>query len=274
VDSRPIGIFDSGLGGLTVVRAVRRVLPRERIVYFGDTARIPYGNKSPQTVIRFSRQIARFLKGRHVKFLVVACNTASSWALGALRRGSDIPVLGVIEPGAHAAVEITRNGRIGVIGTEGTVASGAYPRAIRALRPGMRVFQKACPLFVPLVEEGRVSGPVTDRVADEYLRPLLRERIDTLVLGCTHYPLLKRVLQRRAGRGVRIIDSAEETARVLKWSLEQIGVLSGARGGERYYVSDLSGKFKEHAQRFLGRPIRSVTKVSIEGSSTSSRASS
>jgi glutamate racemase len=264
LDPRPIGIFDSGLGGLTVARAVRQALPRERIVYFGDTARIPYGNKSPQTVIRFSRQIARFLGRQRVKFLVVACNTASSWALESLRREAGVPVLGVIEPGAHAAVEVTRNGRIGIIGTEGTVASGAYPRAVRSLRPGARVRMQACPLFVPLVEEGKVSGPVTDLVAREYLRPLLRDRIDTLVLGCTHYPLLKAALQRLVGRHVRIIDSAEETARVLKWSLEQMSLLSKGRGGERFYVSDLSAKFRDHAQRFLGRPIRRVTRVSIE----------
>lgn len=264
MDPRPIGIFDSGLGGLTVARAIRAALPRERIVYFGDTARIPYGNKSPQTIVRFSLQITRFLKRQRIKFLVVACNTASSWAIDVLRRKAGIPVLGVIEPGAHAAVEVTRNGRIGVIGTEGTVASGAYPRAIRSLRPAARVRQKPCPLFVPLVEEGRISGPVTDLVVREYLKPLLRDRIDTLVLGCTHYPLLKRTLKRQAGPSVRIIDSAEETARVLKWSLEQMGLLSRGRGGERFFVSDLSRKFREHAQRFLGRSIPRVTKVDIE----------
>ncbi len=261
---RPIGIFDSGLGGLTVAQAIRRSLPREKIVYFGDTARIPYGTKSPATVIQFSRQIARFLRKRKVKFLVVACNTASAWALDTLRRESGVPVLGVIEPGAHAAVEVTRNGNIGVIGTEGTVASGAYTRAIRALRPGTRVSVKACPLFVPLVEEGKLVGPVTRLIAAEYLAPLLKNRIDTLVLGCTHYPLLKKTLQRQAGKKVRIIDSAEETARVLKWSLEQMHLLSGGKGGERFFVSDLSRKFKEHAQRFLGRPIRKVTRVAIE----------
>jgi glutamate racemase len=264
LNSRPIGIFDSGLGGLTVVRAVRKALPNEKIVYFGDTARIPYGNKSPSTVMRYSRQIQRFLGKSRIKFLVVACNTASAWALQSLRREAGVPVLGVIEPGAHAAVEVSRNGRIGVIGTEGTIASGAYSRAILALRPGARIHMKACPLFVPLVEEGKVSGPLTRLAVREYLSPLLKGGIDTLVLGCTHYPLLKKALQNQAGSAVRIIDSADETARVLKWSLEQMGLVSRGAGGERFFVSDMTRKFRDHAQRFLGRSIRKVKQVDIE----------
>jgi glutamate racemase len=263
---QPIGIFDSGLGGLTVVKAIQKELPREKLVYFGDTARIPYGTKSPDTIIRYARQIIRFfLKEKKVKCVVVACNTSSAWALETVRREFHIPILGVIEPGAYAAVSATRNGRIGVIGTEGTVASGAYVRAIHQIFPRARVFPKACPLFVPLVEEGKLTGPVTEAVAEEYLKPLLKARIDTLVLGCTHYPLLKKTLSKIVGPGVRIVDSAEETAKSLHWNFELHDIPLSGKGGGQYYVSDLSRKFKEQAQRFLGRHISKVQKVFIEG---------
>ncbi len=262
---RPVGIFDSGLGGLTVVKAIQRQLPGEKLVYFGDTARIPYGSKSKDTIIHYTRQIIRFLvKRERVKVLVVACNTSSAWALKEVRREFDIPILGVINPGAQAAVEVTRNGRIGVIGTEGTIYSGAYPDAIHALNSGIRVFTQPCPLFVPLVEEGRLSGSVTETVAGEYLRPLLRSAVDTLLLGCTHYPLLKPVLKKIAGNKVRIVDSAEETAINLRLNLESYGGVASGRGSSKFYVSDLSRKFKEHAQRFLGRPIAKVEKIFIE----------
>lgn len=263
--SRPIGIFDSGLGGLTVVKAIQKELPKEKLVYFGDTARIPYGTKSPDTIVRYARQIIRFFrKTQKVKCVVVACNTSSAWALETVRKEFSIPILGVIEPGAYAAVEVTRNGRIGIIGTEGTIASGAYVRAIRHLMPKARVFSKACPLFVPLVEEGKLTGPLTEAVAREYLRPLLKARIDTLVLGCTHYPLLKRTLSKVAGPKVKIVDSAEETARSLHRNLEMYGVEMNGHGGGKYFVSDLSRKFKEQAQRFLGRHIPKVEKIFIE----------
>lgn len=262
---RPIGIFDSGLGGLTVVKAIRKELPKERIAYFGDTARIPYGTKSPDTIIRYSRQIIRFLiKREKVKGVVVACNTSSAWALEDLRREFHIPILGVIEPGAYAAVEATRNGRIGVIGTEGTIHSGAYPKAIHALMPRARVLGRPCPLFVPLVEEGKISGPVAVSVVREYLKPLLKARVDTLLLGCTHYPLLKRTIAKVAGKKVRIVDSAEETARSLHRNLEMHGIELSGRGGSSFYVSDLSRKFKDHAQRFLGSHISRVEKIFIE----------
>jgi glutamate racemase len=262
---RPIGIFDSGLGGLTVVKAVQRELPKERLIYFGDTARIPYGTKSPDTIIRYARQIIRFFRriGR-VKCVVVACNTSSAWALEAVRREFPIPILGVIEPGADAALEATRNGRIGVIGTEGTIASGAYARTLHRLRPGVEVYSRACPLFVPLVEEGKLTGPIPEAVAREYLAPLLKKRIDTLVLGCTHYPLLKKTLARVAGGRVRIVDSAEETARSLRRNLESHGIELSGRGGGTFYVSDFSRRFREQAQRFLGRNIPRVRKVLIE----------
>jgi len=265
VKSRPIGVFDSGLGGLTVVKAIRKELPREKLAYFGDTARIPYGTKAPETILRYSRQIVRFLlKKEKVKAVVVACNTSSAWALKTLRREFDIPILGVIEPGAYAAVEVTRNGKIGVIGTEGTIYSKAYPEAIHALNPKIKVAAQACPLFVPLVEEGKLTGPLAEEVVREYLRPVLRAGVDTLLLGCTHYPLLRKTLAKVAGPKVRIVDSAEETARSLHRNLESHGIELAGHGGGSYYVSDLSRKFKEHAQRFLGRTIPKVERVFIE----------
>ncbi len=261
----PIGVFDSGLGGLTVVKAIREELPKEKLVYFGDTARIPYGNKSPDTIIRYARQIIRFfLKKEKVKCVVVACNTSSAWALETVQREFSIPILGVIEPGAVAAISATRNGRIGVIGTEGTIASGAYEKAIHQIFPAAKVFSKACPLFVPLVEEGKLTGPVTEAIAKEYLRPLLQARIDTLVLGCTHYPLLKKTLAKIAGKRVRIVDSADETAKSLHRNLELHGIPVSGKSGGKYLVSDLSRKFKEQAQRFLGRNIGKVEKVFVE----------
>ncbi len=263
--NHPIGVFDSGLGGLTVVKAIQKELPGEKLIYFGDTARIPYGTKSPETIVRYARQVIRFFrKEKKVKCVVVACNTSSAWALETARREFPIPILGVIEPGAYAAVSVTRNGRIGVIGTEGTVASGAYVRAIHKIFPKAKVYSKACPLFVPLAEEGKLKGPVTEAVAREYLQPLLKAKIDTLVLGCTHYPLLKKVLARVAGKKVKIVDSAEETAKSLHHDLEMHGVPMNGQGGCQYYVSDLSSKFKEQAQRFLGRTIPKVEKIFVE----------
>ncbi|MGH7738943.1 MAG: glutamate racemase [bacterium] len=263
--SKPIGVFDSGLGGLTVVKAIRKELPKEKLAYFGDTARIPYGTKGPETILRYSEQIVRFLlKREKVKAVVVACNTSSAWALKRLREEFDIPILGVIEPGAATAVSVTRNGKIGVIGTEGTIDSKAYPKAIRALSSRARVVAKACPLFVSLVEEGKLSGLVAEAVAREYLRPVLKSGVDTLLLGCTHYPLLRKTLAKVAGPHVRIVDSAEETARNLRSNLEAHGIEMAGHGGEVYYVSDLSRKFKEQAQRFLGKPIRKVERIFIE----------
>jgi glutamate racemase len=263
--SKPIGIFDSGLGGLTVVKAIQKELPKEKLAYFGDTARIPYGTKAPETIIRYSQQIVRFLlKKEKVKAVVVACNTSSAWALKSLRKEFHIPILGVIEPGAATAVEVTRNGKIGVIGTEGTIYSKAYPEAIHALMPQAKVVARACPLFVPLVEEGKLSGPVAEAVVREYLRPILGAGVDTLLLGCTHYPLLRKTIAKIAGPKVRIVDSAEETARSLHRNLDAHGIELMGHGGGSYYVSDLSRKFKAHAQRFLGKNIHKVERVFIE----------
>lgn len=257
---RPIGVFDSGIGGLTVAHEIIRQLPTESIVYFGDTARVPYGPKSPDTVCRYSREISGFLQQQDVKAIVIACNTATAHALPALRGELPIPVIGVVEPGARAAVSASRGGHIGVIGTAGTVRSGAYERAIRAIDPDVRVTARACPLFVPLVEEGWLDHPVTRAVAEEYLRPLIDAGVDTLVLGCTHYPLLKPLLCRELGTGVRLIDSAAETAAELGRTLREAGI--EASGDEpprhRFVASDDPLQFLQLGQRFLGDAIEGV----------------
>lgn len=258
---RPIGVFDSGIGGLTVAHEIMRQLPLETIVYFGDTARVPYGPKSPDTVCRYSLEIAGFLRGQGVKAIVVACNTATAHALPLLRDELPIPVLGVIEPGARAAVRASARGHIGVIGTAGTIRSGAYERAIRAIDPDVRITALACPLFVPLVEEGWIDHPVTRQVAEEYLHSLISEDIDTLVLGCTHYPLLKPLLSSVLGAGVTLIDSAAETAAELRQVLCADGLAAtaaGAEPGHRFIASDDPLQFLQLGQRFLGNAIEAV----------------
>ena len=250
----PIGVFDSGLGGLTVFKALARLMPEESLVYFGDTARVPYGSKSPAAIARFSSEAARFLEGRGIKLLVVACNTSSAWALPAIRRAVKVPVIGVIEPGARAALAVTRGGRIGVIGTEATVNSSAYPKALRALAPRVKTVSQACPLFVPLVEEGWWSGDVVEAVARRYVAPLKRARVDALILGCTHYPYLKPVLARAMGPRVRLIDSAEETARQTEAVLAELGLRApkGRRGRREFFASDAPERFRRLARRMLG----------------------
>lgn len=262
----PIGVFDSGVGGLTVIRALRHFLPNEKFIYLGDTARVPYGNKSAETVRRYAFEIARFLQARGVKMMVAACNTVSALALPDLRSRSRVPVLGVIEPGARAALAATRSGRIGVIGTEATVKSRAYVDALQRLDESVRVFSAPCPLFVPLVEEGWVSNPLTRRVAGIYLKPVLAKRVDTLVLGCTHYPLLKPVLKSVAGT-VELIDSAEETAKAVRSRLEQDGLLlSSGRGHCEFFSSDDPAKFTRLGHRFLGAGLKGpVQRVHLDG---------
>jgi glutamate racemase len=262
----PIGVFDSGVGGLTVLRALRALLPREDFIYVGDTARVPYGSKSAETVKRFGLEIAGFLKGRGVKMLVVACNTVSSVALPELRRHFPGPVLGVIEPGARAALAATKSGRVGVIGTEGTIRSGAYEAALRRQDARVRVTSRACPLFVPLVEEGWVDHPVTRSVAREYLTPLLSRKIDALVLGCTHYPLLKSVLVRVAGKA-ELIDSAEETAKAVRSRLLQDGLLADRTraGAVTYFSSDDPAKFARLGHTFLGWNLKDVKRIRLDG---------
>ncbi len=262
----PIGVFDSGVGGLTVLRALTALLPREDFIYVGDTARVPYGSKSPEAVRRFSLEIARFFKRQKVKMMVTACNTVSALALRDLRACLPLPVLGVIEPGARAALAASRNGRVGIIGTEGTVRSRAYEDAIQRLDPSVKTFARPCPLFVPLAEEGWVSHPVTRAVARLYLSPLLAKKIDTLVLGCTHYPLLMRTLRRTAGR-VELIDSAEETAKAVRSRLEQDGLLrTGRRKGRvTFYSSDDPAKFARTAHRLFGWALPDVRRIALEG---------
>jgi len=261
----PIGVFDSGLGGLTVVHELRRQLPAERLIYFGDTARVPYGPKSPDTVRRYAAEITEWLIAQGVKAVVVACNTATAHALPMLRERFPLPVIGVIEPGARAAVRASASGRIGVIGTSGTIASGAYERAIRALRPGAEVTSRACPLFVPLVEEGWLDTPATRLVADEYLRPLAELGCDALVLGCTHYPLLKPLIAQVMGTGVALIDSAEETAAAAREALRASDLLApaGGAGGCRFIASDAPDQFLRVGQLFLGDAIERVEKVTL-----------
>ncbi|MBI5170972.1 MAG: glutamate racemase [Candidatus Eisenbacteria bacterium] len=266
-DPRPIGVFDSGIGGLTAVRELFRQLPHESVVYFGDTARLPYGNKSKETVTRFSVEIASFLVRQNVKCIVVACNTASSHALEALRVRWELPVIGVIEPAAKAAVAASPHGLIGVVGTLATVGSGAYLDAIHKIAPGANVLSRACPLFVPLVEEGWLDHKVTHLVAEEYLAELRAAHLESLILGCTHYPLLAPLLHELMGPGVHLVDSGAEAARATAQLLAERGQLAadpGARGVQHhFFLSDEPRRrsFARVAQTFLGRPLPHVTVV-------------
>ena len=264
MNAAPLGVFDSGIGGLTVARALFERLPRESVIYFGDTARVPYGPKSPETVRRYSGEILQFLLKRGVKAVVVACNTSTAHALGELQRQSPVPVVGVIEPGARAAVAASKTGVIGVIGTAGTIASGAYERAIKALRPDAKVRAQPCPLFVPLVEEGWFEHPAAELIAREYLEPLKRAKVDVLVLGCTHYPLLKPLLARVMGSNVTLVDSAEETATVVAQELARKGLLSqSANHDHRFVVSDDEPHFRKVGAVFLGEKLKQVEVVPL-----------
>lgn len=258
--SASIGVFDSGLGGLTVFKALARLMPEESLTYFGDTAHVPYGSKSPEAIARYSTAVARFLAGRGIKLLVVACNTSSAWALPAIRRAVKVPVIGVIEPGARAAIAVTRGGRVGVIGTEATVGSGAYPKALARLAPKTKSVSAACPLFVPLVEEGWWTGAVVEAVARKYAAPLKSARVDTVILGCTHYPYLKSVLAKALGPKVRLIDSADETARETERVLSELGLRAapGRRGRREFYASDAPLRFARLGRRMLGVPVANV----------------
>jgi glutamate racemase len=259
-NSAPIGVFDSGIGGLTVVREMISQLPNESIIYFGDTARVPYGPKSPDTVLRYSREITSYLKDEGVKALVVACNTATAHALPALREEFDLPIVGVIEPGARAAVSATKTKHVGVIGTAGTIKSRAYEKEIQRLLPEAQITAQACALFVPLVEEGWIDTEPTRAIARNYLAPLVSAQVDTLVLGCTHYPLMKTVIGNVVGREVRLIDSAHETAReaaqILRVSLLENKTPNEAR--YRFIASDAPDTFLTLGQRFLGSAIDRV----------------
>jgi glutamate racemase len=269
MDRRSIGVFDSGVGGLTVFKAVEAALPRESFIYLGDTARVPYGTKSPETVIRYGLEAARFLRKHDVKMLVVACNTVSSVAIDAVAEEARVPVIGVILPGARRAVKLSSRGRIGVIGTRATVASEAYPRAILALREEAEVFSQACPLFVPLAEEGWTDNDVARSVAQTYLASLKEAGVDTLVLGCTHYPLLKTVIRDVMGENVTLVDSAEAVGdEVRAWLARESAVAAPAGSpppASRFYVTDAPAPFLAVAERFLGRPVSLIGRARVAG---------
>jgi len=290
ISDRPIGVFDSGVGGLTVMREIMLQLPEENMIYAGDTARVPYGTRSAETVIRYSLEMADFLVGKGIKLLVVACNTASAFALNAIKERFDIPVVGVIGPGAKKAIEATRSKKIGIIGTEGTIKSNSYVHAINALygnRPvvvkehgvihfdryfeinldDLTIFTKACPLFVPLAEEGWVSNDVTVLTAEHYLEGLKKEPIDTLVLGCTHYPLLKGVISRVVGDDIVLIDSAQETVKEIKETLLRYGLESTSPSDlqQKFYVTDSPERFLKVGERFMGKKIDHIEIIKIGG---------
>jgi len=260
---KPIGVFDSGIGGLTVVKRIASALPNENIVYFGDTARVPYGSKSNETVIEYSLQNARFLMKKNVKAIVVACNTASSVALPALRKEFDVPIIGMIEPGVDYALKFSQNKKIGIIGTRGTIGNRAYSNAILLKEPSADVYEKACPLFVPIVEEGWINHKATYLIAEEYLKDFRKTDIDTLVLGCTHYPILLDIIQEVIGESVTLIDSGIASADLVRQEIERIGFATNSRsqGIIDVYVSDIPSKFVEVAQLFMGREIGKAHKV-------------
>ncbi|MBM7582416.1 glutamate racemase [Caldicoprobacter guelmensis] len=266
MDLRPIGVFDSGLGGLTVMKELMAQLPYENIIYFGDTARLPYGTRSRETIIKYSMQCIRFLLTQNIKVVVIACNTASSMALDAVREVFDIPIIGVVKPGAAAAVKATRNGRVGIIGTEATVQSGSYARAIASLDSHIQTRSIACSLFVPIVEEGWSDTPIAYLTAERYLGPLKEWGADTLILGCTHYPLLMDTISKVMGPDVILVNPAIGTALEVKRILEQRDMLnkSGQEPEYLYYLSDFSQRFKQIGSRFLNREIEYAGKVDIE----------
>lgn len=259
-----IGVFDSGIGGLTVLRSLLTAMPSESFVYFGDTARVPYGNKSAETVLRFSRENVQFLMDEGVKFIVVACNTASAEAVPTLQQEFPIPIVGVIEPGVRAAVKATKVGQIGVIGTAATIRSGAYQKAIQKISPQAKVSARPCPLFVPLAEEGWVDNPITEEVAKTYLMDYHAQQIDVLVLGCTHYPLLHDVIGRVMGPKVTLVDSAVETAREVREQLGDNGLLRESGDHQlSIFLSDITPSFREVGERILGRPISDVRLLAV-----------
>ena len=265
----PIGVFDSGVGGLTVAREIMRQIPNERIVYFGDTARAPYGSKSKDIITKYSRQIIRFLLTENVKAIVIACNTASAFALDTMQKEFDIPIIGVLKPGAKVAAKTTVNGRIGLIGTEGTIHSGMYAQFIKSIKPDVEVIGKPCPLFVPLVEEGMLHDTITDQVAERYLSTLKDKNIDTLIMGCTHYPLLRSTIRRVMGESVNLVNPAYETAIELKKLLENKNLanvcdVDSPSSMYRFYVSDAAEKFKAFANSILPFDITMTKQINIE----------
>ena len=264
----PVGVFDSGVGGLTVAREISRQLPNENIVYFGDTARVPYGSKSQNTIIRFSEQIIRFLKTKQVKAIVIACNTVSALALDAVRDEFDVPVMGVVIPGARAAVEATKNRKVGVIGTDATVQSGMYTKIIQGMDPQVEVVEKACPLFVPLVEEGFKEHAVTQEIIEYYLESMRSSDIDAMILGCTHYPLLRSKIRSYMGEKIQIVNPAYETAMDLKKLLAERGMENDGSTEQHsrysFYVSDAAEKFRRFANTVMPFDVPTTNVVNIE----------
>lgn len=263
----PVGVFDSGVGGLTVVREMARQLPNENIVYFGDTARVPYGSKSQNTIIRFSEQIIRFLKTRQVKAIVIACNTASALALDAVRDEFDVPIMGVVIPGARAAVEATANGIVGVVGTDATVQSGMYTKVIQEMNPKITVIEKACPLFVPLVEEGFKEHAVTGEIIEYYLESIKKTDIDAIILGCTHYPLLRSRIREYLGDKIQIVNPAYETAMDLKKLLTERNMENdniAVHSSYEFCVSDAAEKFRQFANTVMPFDVSGTNVVNIE----------
>jgi glutamate racemase len=267
IQNKPIGIFDSGVGGLTVLKEVLKQLPNENIIYFGDTARVPYGSKSVETIKKFAMQDSSFLKSMDVKMIVVACNTVSSNAMNLLRENFDIPFVDVLLPNAMYASQVTRKKRIGVIGTPATIESGAYSKIIKKFNKSHKVFSLATPLLVPLAEEGLVENKATEIILRDYLKKLIKKDIDTLILGCTHYPLFERKIREISGDNVQVVNSARQTARTVKSMLEDLGMLNSdnKKGDIRFFLSDIPRNFRKIAQRFLKQNIAGeVSKIDIE----------
>jgi len=262
----PIGIFDSGIGGLTVAKRIIAMLPNENIVYFGDTARVPYGTKSNETVIEYSYQDAQFLINKNVKLIIVACNTASSIAINKLKEKFNIPIIGMIEPGTHLALESTKNGRIGVIGTNATISNKAYSSELNRVEKDLKIIEKPCPLFVPIAEEGWLDHEATKLIAKEYLQDLIDFGVDTVILGCTHYPLLSGAIQEVMGDSVKLIDSGMAASLEVEDYLNGRGVRNDSNqlGTHQFYVSDLPAKFKSVAERFLGTEVKHIEKIDID----------
>jgi len=264
-NKNPIGVFDSGLGGLTVVKAIRHTLPNESIIYFGDTARVPYGNKSPELITEYSIQIADFLIERGAKIIVVACNTATSLALNTLQEKLDIPIIGVVKPGVDSALKLTTNNKIGVIGTISTISSGVYENELKLHNQSVKVTSSPCPLFVPLVEEGWTNEPATKLIAEKYLEPINNAKVDTLILGCTHYPLLTEVIKQAVSSNIKLVDSAHAMASETEKLLLSSDLRNNPKniGYLKLYVSDLPARFEVVANRFLGEKIKDVEKIQL-----------
>ena len=261
--NKSIGIFDSGIGGLTVVKEIINLLPGEKLIYLGDTARVPYGIKSKETVIKYALSNADFLLSRGIKILVVACNTASAYSIDVLKEKLSIPVIGVIEPGAKKAVESTKNGNIAVIGTPSTIRSGAYTNEIMKINPDLKIFSKSCPLFVPLAEEGWHNGKITSEIISTYMEEIISNDVDVIILGCTHYPLLKPAIQEVVGENVTLIDSAEEIAREINKTIGSDETTEAAGHKNEFYLTDISESFINIAGKFLGEDLDEVNLTDI-----------